>query len=346
MQEDKAMSEQLGTAAVFHGSINGADTAVFPRQAASREVYQNKIQITAELVKQTGHPLQTLTRENEVLEQILEKMKEAMDRVEELADLLEEMRGLSIHYAKKGDLLYPHLKEQFGIAGPSDLLWTTDDEIRDDVSKLLKAEEHDAAWLEGVQSVVKRAEEMIRKDNMILFPNCAVNFTKEDWINIYWDAKDYDVCLGVESGVWEEAEKSERSMHSELENQQIVMPGGHLTVEQLTALLNTIPMEITFVDANDINCYFNEGPKIFKRPGMAIDRTVFSCHPPKVEAMVRAIIDDFKSGKRDRVPVWIDKNGRTMLVTYLAVRDHNNSYVGTVELVQDMEFAKEHFEKR
>ena len=121
------------------------------------------------------------------------------------------------------------------------------------------------------------------------------------------------------------------------------MPGGHLTRKQLIALLNTIPMEITFVDAQDINRFFNEGPKVFKRPGMALDREVFSCHPPKIEPMVRAILEDFRAGKRDRVPVWTEKGGRTMLVTYLAVRDREGTYLGTVELVQDMEFAREHF---
>ena len=121
------------------------------------------------------------------------------------------------------------------------------------------------------------------------------------------------------------------------------MPGGHMTVEQLTALLNTIPAELTFVDADNINRYFNEGHKVFKRPGMAIDREVFSCHPPKIEPMVRAILDDFRNGRRDRVPVWMEKNGRTVLVTYMAVRDRDRKYLGTLEVVQDMEFAKEHF---
>ena len=67
-----------------------------------------------------------------------------------------------------------------------------------------------------------------------------------------------------------------------------------MTVPQLEALLNTLPIEITFVDDNNINRFFNEGPKVFKRPQMAIDREVFSCHPPKIEAMVRAILDDLE----------------------------------------------------
>ena len=127
---------------------------------------------------------------------------------------------------------------------------------------------------------------------------------------------------------------------------EIVMAGGHMTIEQLTAMLNTIPIEISFVDADNINRYFNEGPKVFKRPGMAIDREVFSCHPPKVEQQVRRIIEEFRAGTLDRVPVWMDKNGRTMLVTYMAVRDKDGQYLGTMELVQDMEFAKEYFTKK
>ena len=82
---------------------------------------------------------------------------------------------------------------------------------------------------------------------------------------------------------------------------------------------------------------------MFKRPAMALDREVFSCHPPKIEPMVRSIIDDFRNNRRDSVPVWMDKNGRTFLVTYMAVRDNEKNYLGTVEIVQDMEFAKEHF---
>ena len=124
---------------------------------------------------------------------------------------------------------------------------------------------------------------------------------------------------------------------------EIVMPGGRLTIDQLTALLNTIPMEITFVDADNINRFFDEGPKVFKRPLMALNREVFSCHPPKIEPMVRHIIDDFRHGRRDFVEVWMEKSGRTMLVKYMAVRDRAGKYLGTLELVQDMEFAKEHF---
>ena len=310
------------------------------RDSFPKKDYSDKHERAAELVKIIGHPLYTFTKENEALTTLLEEFKDKRDE-----ETFVKIRELSVHYAKKGDLLYPHLKVKYGVSGPSAVMWTVDDEIRDELGKLAKITERDEEWNIKVDTVIKRAEEMIYKEQNILFPICAVNFTENEWFGIYRDSKDYAICFGVENARWEEAENIKTEMKTGFEG-EIVMPGGHITVPQLTALLNTIPVEITFIDENDINRFFNEGPKVFKRPGMAIDRDVYSCHPPKIEAMVRSILDDFKSGKRDSVQVWMNKGGRTMLVTYMAVRDKSGKYLGTTEVVQDMEFAKEHFQKQ
>jgi DUF438 domain-containing protein len=341
--------------ALFHGAtieerIANAEKAVeesVMRQKVQEELakrdsfpkkdYSDKNARAAALEAVQGHPLYTLTMENNALSALLEQYKDSHDDA-----FIPAIRELSIHYAKKGDLLYPLLKVRYGVSGPSDVMWTVDDEIRDELDALTKEDNHGEDWQARVDAVLKRAEEMIYKEQKILFPICAVNFTDEEWYGIYQDAKDYLDCLGVSKETWEEAESAKGS-ELIFAAGEIVMPGGHVTVEQLTALLNTIPLEITFVDAENINRFFNEGPKVFKRPGMAIDREVFSCHPPKIEPMVRQIIEDFRNNRRDEVPVWMEKNGRTMLVKYMAVRDAAGKYVGTVELVQDMEFAKEHF---
>lgn len=323
-------------AALFHGNIR-----------------QERERMAEEYVKEVGHPLHTFTKENEALKAVLDEAREALSRHEVDRKLLGRVRELAIHYAKKGDLLYPHLKVRYGISGPSDVMWTVDDEIRDELAALSRKlqDENPESVLQGekelqrFEAVLTRAEEMIYKEEKILFPNCALNFTRDEWVQIYHDSKDYAPCFGVENAVWPEAETAVDKMREATPgNQEIVMAGGHMTVAQLTAMLNTIPMEITFVDDQNINRFFNEGPKDFKRPKMAIDREVFSCHPPKIEAKVRMILNEFRAGTLDKVPVWMEKNGKTMLVTYMAVRDHDGNYIGTLELVQDMGFAKEHFE--
>lgn len=340
-------------AALFHGRTK-EEQAEKAGQAAGMSMREQKFAAAAELVKIPGHPLYTFTLENEALKEVLKQCREAVQKGSVTQKLLETIRQLAIHYAKKGDLLYPHLKVQYQISGPSDVMWTVDDEIRDEFAALAKQEKvQDEAWKKRFEAVLVRADEMIFKEANVLFPNCALYFTKEEWYGIYRDSKDYPECFGVENGVWKEAEEALRKggsltsypKEAEEKKQEIVLAGGHLTLEQLTAMLNTIPLEITFVDEADRNCFFNEGHKVFKRPQMAIDREVFSCHPPKVEQQVRRIIEEFRAGNLDKVPVWMEKGGITMLVTYLAVRDKSGAYLGTLELVQDMEFAKEHFKK-
>lgn len=325
-------------AALFHGVT--PEEEMKKRQSFEQKEYGNKSEQAQELEQVEGHPLYTLTKENQALLKLLQQFAGSEDE-----NLLSIIGQFAVHYAKKGDLLYPHLKVKYGIAGPSDVMWTVDDEIRDEYSALIRESQRGDEWNKRLRAVLKRIEEMVHKEQNILFPICAVNFTKEEWMGIYRDAKDYIVCFGVEDIHWQEAEDQE-IVRENSGKDEIVLPGGHMTLEQLTALLNTVPLEITFIDVDNINRFFNEGPKVFKRPGMALDREVFSCHPPKIEPMVRAIIDDFRHGRKDRVPVWMEKGGRTMLVTYMAVRDKTGKYVGTAEFVQDMEFAKEHFGKK
>lgn len=310
--------------------------------------FENAVEDSAvALISIKGHPLYTFTKENEALEQRIFEAKECISSGGDLADALHGLREVSVHYAKKGDLLYPHLKVKYAIFGPSSVMWTIDDEIRDELGALAKLTNIDEKWKMRLTAVITRMEEMIYKEANILYPVCAANFKDEEWKQIYKDSKDYADCFGVVNEEWKEGEEMKIGEGQAKSGDEIVMPGGCMTVEQMTAMLDTIPMEITFVDADNINRYFNEneGPKVFKRPAMAIGRDVFSCHPPKIETMVRAIIDDFRNNKRDDVKVWMEKNGKTMLVTYYAVRNKRGEYLGTLELVQDMEFAKTHFDK-
>ena len=439
--------------------------------------YINKSVEADALIQIPGHPLSTFTKENEALGQYLENTKARWESLVEslsgkaggknkaekaegakgvqgaqgaqgapdweallavFSEELAKLRSFTVHYAKKGDLLYPLLKVKYDISGPSQVMWTVDDEIRDTLGELNRElsekskgvrvlkntgedlddeeEEYSRSKAEIAESILNsfflknylavrnRMEEMIYKEENILFPMCALQFKKEEWIQIYFDSKDYEACFSVENATWKEAEEagntpekwraveaagdSERgksgkeaseehsgdfrnaalpqgagkmledllrrveSLEGKSGNRgespsasdgEIIMPGGHLKKNEIIAMLNTLPVEITFVDKDNINRFFNEGPKVFKRPQMAIDREVFSCHPPKVEPMVRMIIGNFRDGKEDEVPIWMEKGGKPFLVRYMAVRDKEQNYVGTLEAVTDMTEVKEHF---
>jgi len=331
--------------ALFHGStIHEQMDAEHAKVEAVLEA-QEKSQSVVTLVETVGHPLNRLTEENKALDALIEGTKVKVASKTATVDDVNEIRQVSIHYAKKGDLLYPHLKVAYDISGPSLVMWTVDGDIRDGFGRLARAESIDDAWYEEFDGLLTRAQEMIYKEQNILFPICAENFSTEEWYQIYKDTEQYEEIFGVERVAWAEAEAAlaAKAAPTSGDSNTIALIGGSLTLEQLDAMLNTMPMEITFVDHVDINRYFNDGEKVFKRPTTAIGRDVFSCHPPKVEPIVRGIIESFRNGERDNVAVWLEKVGRPFYVNYMAVRDQNNNYLGTLELVQDMQFAKEHF---
>ena len=323
--------------ALFHGStIHEQMEAEHAKVEAALES-QDKSGSLATLLATPGHPLALMTEENKALDALLRETKEKVAAGSISDQDLAAVRQLSTHYEKKGDLLYPNLKVKYDISGPSMVMWTVDDDIRDQLGKLAKRKDHDKAWLEDLDGVLTRAQEMIYKEQNILFPICSENFSQEDSI------------FGLPAPYWPEADKALAvSPSSKLDGSKadIVLGGGQFTVAQLEAMLNTMPMEVTFVDADDTNRYFNEGEeKIFKRPLTALGRKVFDCHPPKIQPIVQNIVDALRKGERDNVSVWMEKRNRPVYVSYIAVRDKDKNYIGVLELVQDMTFARDHFVK-
>ncbi len=306
-----------------------------------------------DLKKVEGHPLNIFYKENEAIKIQISELKGAITKGENIERELEKFRDIAIHFAEKGDLLYPPLKGKYGFAGPSDVMWTVDDEIRDDLKALSNELKSDASkvkdeeWLSKLNDAIERSEQMLYKEENILYPLCAKNFSKEDWQDIARDIDDYKPCMIDKMPLWENATRKTKVTEMPGSEDEITLPSGHMTLHQLDAMLNTIPVEITFIDENNINRYFNDGDemKLFKRPLMALDREVFSCHPPKIEPMVRMLIEDFKQGKRDMVEIWNTRDDEPVLIRYMAVRDKDKNYVGTVECVMKMGFAKEHFSK-
>jgi len=108
--------------------------------------------------------------------------------------------------------------------------------------------------------------------------------------------------------------------------------------EVLAAILNTLPVELSFIDHEDRVRYFSHehGEKIFGRTRGAIGMAVHNCHPPKSLHLVDQILADFKAGRRQVAEFWIEMNGRTVHIRYWPVRDRDGRYLGTLETVQDV----------
>jgi hypothetical protein len=106
----------------------------------------------------------------------------------------------------------------------------------------------------------------------------------------------------------------------------------------LAAMLNTLPVELSFVDAHDIVRYFSHEnhEKIFGRTRGAIGTAVQNCHPPHSVHMVNAILADFKAGRRTVAEFWIEMGGKFIHIRYFPVRNDAGDYLGCMEVVQDV----------
>jgi len=112
---------------------------------------------------------------------------------------------------------------------------------------------------------------------------------------------------------------------------------GSLSKEEVEAILDTLPVDVTFVDKEDAVKYFNKAEKrIFARTKAVIGRKVQLCHPQRSVHIVNAILDAFKTGKKDAAEFWIQKDNRLIYIRYFAVRDKDKKYLGTMEVTQDI----------
>ncbi|WP_308653247.1 DUF438 domain-containing protein [uncultured Anaerococcus sp.] len=279
-----------------------------------------------------GSFLDYFAKENDKIKEILENVKKSLENDQ---DLGEDIYKVFNHYRKKGDLIYPILKVKYNKPGPSDVMWAVDIDIANNFKKAMKLNKKDLAL-----ETIKRAEEMTYKEENILYPLAFETISHEDFDLLFKDLGDYDHDLVS-------YKKAENKKINEYTDGYINFAKGKMRVDQLEAMLDTLEIEITYVDENDINAYYNDhkGKKAFKRPETSLGREVYSCHPPQVEPIVRGLIKEFKAGSKDSLKLVRNIKGRDFAISYYAVRDKDGVYKGVVEIVQDLSFYKEYLNK-
>jgi len=198
----------------------------------------------------------------------------------------------------------------------------------------------------AVFSVIPAADaidEMVYKEEKILFPTALNLLTEQDWYQIYLQSDEYGYCLYAPEFVWQpeggvQGEIGKPAAH----DGRVQMPTGSFTLAELIGVFSTLPFDLTFVDADDTVRYFTPGKeRIFDRSRAILGRKVQYCHPPKSVHVVNQIVRDFKAGKQDRARFWINLGGRLVYICYYAVRDEAGGYLGTLEVTQDLSEVRE-----
>jgi uncharacterized protein len=318
-------------------------------------VLEGSIDTSAQPEVPAGHPVDTFKNENAALGLVVQSLNKAYaeaaalqnnipEFVNNLRAYFNQLMDVDKHYRRKENLLFPYL-EKYEITGPPKVMWGKHDEARE----LLKAA-NDALrettmskeeLLTTIELLLKPAStavtDMIMKEEEILLPMSLETLRIGDWYEIYLQTPEIGFCLYDPKVEWHPQGADDDVKETQASNGKIVLPSGSFTSQELLAILNTLPIDMTFVDKNDKVAYFSQGEeRIFDRNRAILQRDVRMCHPPHSVHTVEQIISDFKSGKESRAPFWIQMGEKFVHIEYFALRDNNGEYLGTLEVSQEL----------
>lgn len=306
-------------------------------------VFRESLDDQSALELPAGHPIHTYMAENRAVEQSANRWVALCRRVdqappparEELAAALKDLAQIEIHYTRKENQLFPAL-ERHGFTGPSKVMWA----IHDDIRKLIRSvrasvESGDLkrAAADGLE-LARQISEMVYKEEKVLFPTSMTMITEEEWAVIRAGDDAIGYAFVKPGSEWKPAAAAAAQAGSA---ESVRLSTGALTLEQLDRMLVSLPVEVSFVDDQDVvRFYSDHAHRIFPRSPQVIGRAVQNCHPQKSLHMVEAILQAFKKGERDKAQFWLERDGRFLLVSYHAVRGKGGQYLGCTEVTQDV----------
>jgi uncharacterized protein len=320
-------------------------------------VLEGNVDLSASRSIPEGHPVDVLVQENRALTAVLDQAHArlaALGREEDadlqatrfdLLALFNQLIDVDKHYLRKEYLLFPYL-EQAGVTGPPKVMWGKHDEIRDLLKGSLEVlktpgitqEELLASTEIVLQPALQGVADMIVKEEQILFPMLMDALSEAEWYEVQKQSLEIGYCLYDPPAEW--APPGLKAAGPDLAQQvggRIQLPSGSFSAQDLQALLNTLPVDITFVGSDDKVKYFSQSSeRIFQRNRAILNRDVRHCHPPASAHIVDKILEDFRSGRQSRAPFWINLRGRLIHIEYFALRNDEGEYLGTLEVSQDV----------
>ncbi len=307
----------------------------------------------------SGHPISILIEEHRVMLERAERLGTLVKMVEEACDsvyvgdvltelqrIVKDFQDSEKHYLREENVLFPTM-EKHGVTEPPAIMWMEHNRIRE-----VKKKVHDLVegWNGRLYSDFKEQlseaagplcsvlPDHFFKENNILFPTALQVITDKEWEDI---RKEFDE-IGYADFTPKNAlaafhapkTQSEPAGHS---SGTLQFETGSLSKEEVEAILDTLPVDISFIDKDDRVKYFNKAEKrIFVRTKAVIGRSVQLCHPQKSIHIVNKIVEAFTNGEKDTAEFWITMNNRLIHIRYFAVRDKNGKYLGTMEVTQDL----------
>jgi DUF438 domain-containing protein len=291
-----------------------------------------------------GHPCRVYYEENELTNNLIEKINNIniADDFDNFLTIWEQFCKIEFHYTRKENQLFPYL-EKHGWTSPSQNMWAFHDQIREEIKEVHKAiKDKDIILIsQNLQTVFKSVDHIMQVEEHRLLPNAQNMLSDDDWKEIA--ASDNEIGWMFEKApasypayIHPGEDKKRRKLPFSLDG-RIRLNEGWLLEDQLNLMLQFMPVDLTYVDENDIVLFYNRGDnRVFPRSAGIIGREVKFCHPPKSVDQVLMILREFKAGRRDEAEFWIEFKDKFIHIQYFAIRDEDGTYRGVIEMSQDV----------
>lgn len=304
------------------------------------------------------HPIMHYLRENEEMRRLLLAVEDLMQYPmikNQWLELYDRIKLYPIHYKRKQNQLYPVLEKK-GFTRPTTTMWTFDDLVRDIIrdSERLLGEMREEEFIAKQQELLDYCRDLMHKEEAILYPTSMAMISPKEFEEMKEGDQEigfafFDVSREETAHTAEKApEEAPAGFAADLQallgkygytaggSDKLDVTTGRLTLEQINLIYKHLPIDISFVDENELVCFYSDTDhRIFPRSKNVIGREVMNCHPKKSAHVVREVIDKLRSGEQDRAEFWINKPGLFIYIVYVAVRDKDGKFRGVLEMMQD-----------
>ena len=328
-----------------------------------------------------NHPLWAYLEEINAVEKVALEVDELLKQEKFIKNpwlgVFDSLAQWRIHLSRKQNQLYPMLEEH-GFDRPTRIMWTFDDGVRDAISAsyaLLREDKYEE-FLASVPETLAKLRDLNSKELEVLLPTSFKLLSDEEFVRM--SKNDHEIGyaiinppgLYVVAGINDSAAQlngNAASQNGAVSNEflndlagllsKYVGPvgggqvgkdtvldvaTGKLTLEQINLLFRHLPVDLSYVDENELVKFYSDTPhRIFPRSANVIGREVKNCHPAKSVHIVEEIVEKFRSGEQSQAEFWINKPGLFIYVIYTAVRDENSKFRGVLEMMQDCTHIRE-----
>lgn len=328
-----------------------------------------------------NHPLWAYLEEINAVEKVALEADELLKQEKFIKNpwlgVFDSLAEWRTHLSRKQNQLYPML-EDHGFDRPTRIMWTFDDAVRDAISAsyaLLREDKYEE-FLASVPETLAKLRDLNSKELEVLLPTSYKLLSDEEFVRM--SKNDHEIGyaiiqtpgLYVVPGINDSAAQlngNNSAQGGAVSNEflndlagllaKYVGPvggaplgkdavldvaTGKLTLEQINLLFRHLPVDLSYVDENELVKFYSDTPhRIFPRSANVIGREVKNCHPAKSVHIVEEIVEKFRSGEQSQAEFWINKPGLFIYVIYTAVRDENGKFRGVLEMMQDCTHIRE-----